>query len=110
MNIVLILLALLPALSLAAETPPTEAGRRVYAAVCMACHSPSNVMVSAPKAGDVQEWRRRGAAAKGGLDTLTERAIEGVGAMPPKGGRPELTKAEIRAAIEYMQLQNSGAE
>jgi cytochrome c5 len=94
---------MLPFLSWAAEGPKLEKGRAVYQDVCMACHAQANVMVSAPKAGDAAEWARRAARSPKGLEMLTTHAVEGFGAMPPKGGRSELTRAQIRDAIEYMR-------
>jgi cytochrome c5 len=103
-RILLAALAALPLISSAAEVRPVAQGRTVYQNVCMACHAPENVMVSAPKAGDIKEWARRGAEAPGGgLEMLTDHAFEGFGAMPPKGGRPELTRAQLRDAIKFMR-------
>jgi len=44
-------------------------------------------------------WGER--AAKG-LDTLSASAINGIGVMPAKGGRADLSDDEIRAAVEHM--------
>jgi cytochrome c5 len=96
---------LLPQFSFAADAPSVKSGRAVYESVCIACHAVENVMVAAPKAGDVAEWRRRLVQAPKGMDTLTDHAIAGFGAMPPKGGRDELTRDEIRNAIVYMMEQ-----
>jgi cytochrome c5 len=40
-------------------------------------------------------------AAKG-LDGLVESAINGLNAMPPRGGSPSLTDEQIRASVEFM--------
>jgi cytochrome c5 len=88
---------------MAADDQQMDKGRSVYQAVCAACHAPANVMVSAPKAGDLVDWGRRAPADRKGLETLTKHPIEGFGAMPPKGGHAELSRAEIRAAIEFMR-------
>jgi cytochrome c5 len=93
----------LPVVSMASDDQQMLKGRSVYQAVCAACHAPANVMVSAPKAGDLVDWGRRAPADRKGLEMLTNHAVEGFGAMPPKGGRAELTRAEIRAAIEFMR-------
>ena len=58
-------------------------------------------MVSAPKLGDRKDWQRRLERA-GGLDALARNAAQGVGAMPPRGGAPELSEAQLKAAIRYM--------
>lgn len=96
-------LLILPSLAFAADEQRIERGRAVYQAVCAACHAPSNVMVSAPKAGDTVEWSKRASRGGGGIEMLTENALEGFEAMPPKGGRAELTRAQLRDAIEFMQ-------
>ena len=37
-----------------------------------------------------------------GLDTLVSNALNGLNAMPPRGGNPALTDEQIRAAVEFM--------
>jgi cytochrome c5 len=96
-------LAMLPLASFADEAQSVEKGRAVYQSVCMACHAPENVMVSAPKAGDATEWARRAGKGSAGLDMLTKHAIDGFGAMPAKAGHAELTAAQIRDAIMFMR-------
>jgi cytochrome c5 len=39
---------------------------------------------------------------KGGTDALYASAIKGKGAMPPKGGNPALTDADVKAAVDYL--------
>ena len=95
--------SMMPMPAFAENARQIEAGKAVYQAVCIACHAPENVMVSAPKAGDVAEWARRAARAPGGIEMLTRNAMSGVGAMPPKGGATELTKEQIRDAVEFMR-------
>jgi cytochrome c5 len=99
----LAVLAMLPLISFADEAQSVEKGRAVYQSVCIACHAPENVMVSAPKAGDAAEWARRAGKGSAGLDMLTRHAIDGFGAMPAKGGHAELTTAQIRDAIVFMR-------
>jgi cytochrome c5 len=96
-------LLILPSLAFATDEQRIERGRAVYQAVCAACHAPANVMVSAPKAGDTVEWSKRASRGGGGIEMLTENALKGFEAMPPKGGRAELTRAQLRDAIEFMQ-------
>jgi|JI10StandDraft_1071094.scaffolds.fasta_scaffold2178561_1 cytochrome c5 len=76
-----------------------EAGRAIYNSICSACHAPANVMVSSPKAGDSDEWEKRLGK---GLEILTDNAANGFGAMPPKGGASELSREQLRQAIQYM--------
>lgn len=98
LSVAAIALALMPIVSLAADGP----GRAVYESVCIACHAVENVMVAAPKLGDTAEWGRRLARAANGVETLTDHGVDGYAAMPPKGGKPELTREEVRRAIDYM--------
>lgn len=74
-------------------------GAEVMTKVCGACHATG--VLNAPKVGDKGDWGKRKAAA-GGLDGLVKSAIAGKNAMPPRGGDPSLTDAEIKAAVEQM--------
>lgn len=74
-------------------------GRALYMSICSACHAPENVMVSSPKAGDTAEWSKR---LTKGLEAVTDNAVNGFGAMPPKGGTSDLSREQIRQAIQYM--------
>ncbi|UUZ48660.1 c-type cytochrome [Massilia sp. B-10] len=95
------LFPLLLAAAPGAQADPA-AGKAVYDKVCIACHAVQNVMVASPKLGDKTEWERRLKAAGGAVDTLTDHAMDGTGAMPPKGGAPHLSRAEVKSAIAYM--------
>lgn len=106
----LALLALLGMLATSAwAAPPSSIGRRVYDSVCIACHGPQNVMVDSPKAGDAAAWRIRARRSARGIETLVDNAIAGVGAMPPKAAHYELSRVEIRAAIEFMMVKQPPA-
>lgn len=74
-----------------------QADVRTYRTACMACHATG--AAGAPKTGDKAAWKARIAK---GMDTLVKHAIDGIGAMPPKGGRPNLTDAQIKAVVTYM--------
>ena len=73
------------------------AGKAVFDKACVACHGTG--VAGAPKAGDKAAWAPRLAQGK---DALHAAAIKGKGAMPPKGGNPALTDAEVKAAVDYM--------
>lgn len=102
------MMSMMPMAAFAGDGQRIEAGKAVYQAVCIACHAPENVMASAPKAGDVAEWARRAARSPGGVDVLVDNAVNGFGAMPPRGGATELTRAQIREAIEFMKTPLPG--
>ena len=76
-------------------------GKSVYDKVCTACHAAG--VAGAPKLGDKAAWAPR---VKTGLPTLMQSVLKGKGAMPPKGGNPSLSDAEIRAAVDFMVSQS----
>jgi cytochrome c5 len=80
-----------------------KSGQEVVTAVCGACHTTG--AAGAPKIGDKAAWAPR---IKEGLDGLLKTALAGKGAMPPRGGSPDLSDFEITRAIVYMTNQ-SGA-
>jgi cytochrome c5 len=96
----------------APEAPPAPAGAaaglksgpEVYKSVCGACHETG--AAGAPKFGDAAAW---GPRLKQGLDKLTENAIKGKGAMPPKGGAVQLSDTEIALAVIHMADNAGGA-
>jgi cytochrome c5 len=79
-------------------------GQAVYTAVCAACHGTG--AAGAPKAGDAGAWSARIAQ---GYDTLVQHAVNGIRAMPAKGGNPDLDDIEVARAVVYMANQ-SGAK
>jgi cytochrome c5 len=80
-----------------------QAGAAVYAATCAACHDSG--AAGAPKTGDNAGW---GARLAQGYDTLVKHAIEGIRAMPAKGGNPDLDEVEVARAVVFM-TNKSGA-
>lgn len=72
-------------------------GKAVYTAVCVACHATG--AAGAPKAGDTGAWSARIAQ---GFDTLVQHAVNGIRAMPPKGGNADLDNIEVARAVAYM--------
>jgi cytochrome c5 len=72
-------------------------GEAVYAGLCKTCHEAG--VAGAPIAESEQMTARLD---EKGLDTLVSNAINGLNAMPPRGGNPTLTDEQIRAAVEFM--------
>lgn len=72
-------------------------GADVYESVCRKCHRTG--IDEAPKTGDKAAWAPRIAT---GMDALVKSVVEGKGAMDPRGGKAELTDAQIRAAVEHI--------
>ena len=92
----LLVLATLGASS--AAVAQDKSPKAVYEASCVACHGAG--VLGAPKFGDAAAWAPR---VKGGLDALVKSAIAGTPkGMPPRGGRADLSEAQLRAVIEYM--------
>jgi len=89
------------ALAEASTTPGVRSGEQVVNTVCQTCHGAG--LVGAPKIGDKAAWQPR---LTQGVDALHEHAIKGIRAMPPRGGNPSLSDAEVSAAVDYMLKQS----
>ncbi len=86
-----------PAAAAAADTAKVDpAGIKLYDTVCFACHAAG--IAGAPKFGDQAAWKPY---IESGMDTMVQKAIHGVGAMPPRGGS-QASDDEIRAAVQHM--------
>ena len=80
----------------------TTDGKTIYDNLCTSCHTAG--VAGAPKLGDKAMWAPRIAE---GLDTLIKHATEGYHGpdgnfMPPKGGNPALTDAQVKAAVTWI--------
>ena len=82
----------------------TTDGKTIFGNLCHSCHETG--AGGAPKISDKGAWAPRIAQ---GLDTLVKHAIDGFtgksGVMPPKGGNPALTDAQVKATVEWMMSQ-----
>ena len=83
---------------IAASGAQAADGQAVYNANCAMCH---NNM--APKTGDKDAWAPR---IKQGTDAQVASVIKGKGAMPARGGKPGLSDADIKAAVEYIESKS----
>lgn len=95
-----------PAPAAAAPAAPQAIdGQAIYQSACFACHGTG--AAGAPRTGDVAAWQPRLAK---GMDVLKDHALNGytgeAGIMPPKGGRTDLSDAEVVAALKYMVEQS----
>jgi cytochrome c5 len=79
------------------------AGDAVYQATCVACHGTG--AAGSPKFGDAGAWGPRIAQ---GYDKVVEHAINGLKAMPAKGGNPDLDDIEVARAVVYMANASGG--
>jgi len=68
----------------------------IYGSVCSVCHTTG--AAGAPIPGSPLMVAR---TAKG-VDMLTQNAINGLNAMPPRGGRADLSDEQVRVIVEYM--------
>lgn len=73
----------------------------LYASACAACHNTG--AAGAPKKGDAGAWAPRISA---GMDSLYNSALNGKGAMPPKGGNASLSDDEVKSIVDYI-VENS---
>ncbi len=80
-----------------------KTGQQVYESTCVACHGAG--VAGAPKLGDNAAWAP---FIKAGYEDMVNKAIHGVGAMPPKGGNPSLSDFEVARAVVYI-ANKSGA-
>ena len=89
----------------AADATEAEArpGDEVYAAACQACHATG--AADAPRTGEPDDWGDRLDA---DMDELYANAIDGIGAMPAKGGCTDCSEEEIRNAVDYMMEETRG--
>lgn len=72
-------------------------GEKVYKGICFSCHDVG--VAGSPKLGDTAAWGPRIAT---GNDALYNSAINGKNVMPARGGKADLTDAEVKAAVDYM--------
>lgn len=91
------------ATTVAASTEPVVVadltGADAYAP-CAACHASG--AAGAPIVGDAAVWAER---LTKGTETLYSNAINGIGAMPAKGGL-NLSDNTVKAAVDYMLEQS----
>lgn len=82
------------------ETQVADAGlsaEQLYTQACSACHATG--VLNAPKLGDKAGWDPRIAK---GVEQLYTSAIDGIGAMPAKGGRADFSDDDIKKTVDYM--------
>lgn len=82
--------------------PTLKLGRGVWLGTCEACHASS--ITGAPQVSKPAAWAPRIAK---GRPALIHSALHGfIGnsgeEMPARGGNPNLSDAEVKAALEYM--------
>lgn len=89
-----------PALFVKQLAGDPQAGKKIFKEFCAACHSQQpRIDIKAPHIGDKNAWEIR---RKWGVDNLLKITIEGVGAMPARGGCFECSDEQLKQAIEYI--------
>jgi cytochrome c5 len=68
----------------------------IYNTVCAACHATG--VAEAPIPGSEQMAQR----AEKGMEALMQTALNGLNAMPARGGRPDLSDEQVQAVVEFM--------
>jgi cytochrome c5 len=80
-----------------------RSGEQVYNLACAACHVAG--VAGAPKFADQVAWAGPIAT---GLQAMVDNVIKGKGAMPARGGNPNLSDAEIANAVVYVANASGG--
>ncbi len=78
-------------------------GEDTYKAVCANCHAKG--FANSPQVGDKAKWAPLIAE---GQVVLTAHGYVGVRAMPPKGGKPDLSVTDFSAAVNHMVNLSGG--
>jgi len=68
----------------------------IYTNVCAACHATG--VAGAPQPGTPAMAQR----IEKGMDALMQTALNGLNAMPARGGRPDLSDEQIQVVVEFM--------
>ena len=87
-----------------AETAPAQTAafdgsldvEMLYNTVCAACHATG--AAGAPLPGSEQMSQR----AEKGMEAMMQSALNGLNAMPARGGRADLSDEQVRAVVEFM--------
>lgn len=74
-----------------------DAGPKRYEANCAMCHAAG--LAGAPKLDDKSAWAPR---VNKGIDSLLKSVVNGLNAMPPRGGCTTCSDEELKLTIEYM--------
>jgi cytochrome c oxidase subunit II len=85
------------ALAAAPASAGATDGKGTYEQVCQMCHAAG--IAGAPKIGDKAAWTARMTQ---GQQTLYDHSIKGIRLMPAKGGNPNLSDEQVKAAVDYM--------
>ncbi len=85
------------------STAVSASDEDTYKAICANCHSKN--FNNSPQIGNKAKWAPLIAE---GQVTLTAHGYVGVRAMPPKGGKPDLSVEDFSGALNYMVNKSGG--
>ncbi len=94
---------ILIAFTVAASASAFASGEETYKDVCANCHS--KAVANAPQLGDTAKWAP---LIEEGQVIVTAHGYVGVRAMPPKGGKPDLSVEDFSKALNYMVNKSGG--
>lgn len=100
--------ALLGAGALLTVLPPAlsqSSGREIYASSCVACHGPDG-QGALPGVPDLTAFEWPSAADDAALLKRVREGFQSPAsplAMPPRGGNPALTDADLKSVLAYMK-------
>jgi len=80
-----------------AGTVEVTQGQKDYEMFCSACHA--NAAIGAPVVGDAEAWAT---VMNKGLDAVYSNGLNGINAMPPKGGAMDLSEKQFKDIVDYM--------
>jgi cytochrome c5 len=79
-------------------------GEKIFKEFCVSCHGKQPFIdVHAPRINDKKAWKTR---EKMGIPTLLKLTIDGVGAMPARGGCFECSDEQLRETIQYILIES----
>ena len=90
-----------------ADSTATRSGALLYRQYCVTCHGSG--AAGAPKVGKGHRLYWSHEIEEEGFDVIVQEAINGINAMPARGGCTDCSDQEVRNAVIYM-LQLSGAK
>lgn len=82
------------------SSPRQKSGEQLVRERCVDCHIDGKN--NAPKIGSLADWQPR---LQRGVDALYDSAISGHNAMQARAGMVNLSDSDIRAAVEFMVVQ-----
>lgn len=74
-------------------------GKKIYESSCASCHSTG--ALNAPKINQTPKWRR---IERKGFNEVVGNTLVGVGSMPAKGGKADLSDMQVAQAVHYLMI------